>query len=80
MAARDGLRSRWYYTVEVRLLSLALMKIKRDENSIELVPETDFEKECLMCLQKHPIKSVQWEDSWERKGNLIFTLKTDLWE
>lgn len=49
---------------------LHFMKVIKRENGIELVPETDFEKECLSHIYSKGISKIEWTDSWERKGNL----------
>lgn len=54
------------------------MKIIRHENAVELVPESDFEREALKFLKSSVGNGkVEWTDSWEQSGNLKFEKAPD---
>lgn len=44
------------------------MKIKKTEHGIELIPETPFEKECLVHLARQNSITVKFEDQWDQTG------------
>ncbi len=50
------------------------MKVVRHENGIDLVPESDFEREALKSIWHEKVK-MDWEDSWNQKGN--FQIRQD---
>lgn len=52
------------------------MKVEQTENSIKLVAETDFERECLKRLRSSTIKSKEFEDSWNQRGPLVISFPT----
>lgn len=45
------------------------MKVIVHENSIELVPETEFEKQSLKQIAGKPVVT-KWTDDWNQTGNL----------
>jgi hypothetical protein len=53
------------------------MKIERTEHSIKLLPESEFEKECLNILRNSSIKSKEFSDAWNGTGPLIISFPTD---
>lgn len=44
------------------------MKVEKRENGITLIPESDFEIECLKWMKKEVIEKMYFEDNWEQKG------------
>jgi hypothetical protein len=54
------------------------MKVIRSEHGIELIPETEFEKECLRLIANRAVTPV-WTDSWNRSGNLKIEAKEPDW-
>lgn len=55
---------------------IKIMKIERTEYSVKLLPESQFERECLKLLKDSSIKSKQFEDAWNGTGPLIITFPT----
>jgi hypothetical protein len=45
------------------------MKVIKHENGIELVPESESERQCLKHIDGKKL-TVTWTDAWERMGNL----------
>lgn len=54
------------------------MKVIAHENGIELVPETEFEKQCLKKIA-HETVSMKWTDEWNQSGNLKIEAKDNDW-
>jgi hypothetical protein len=54
------------------------MKVIRHEDGITLVPESDYERECLKVIYGKALKTV-YEDSWNRTGNLKLEFNADPW-
>jgi hypothetical protein len=54
------------------------MKVIKHENGIELVPETDFEIECLRHIANRSIHA-EWTDKWDSSGNLKVEFPKDSW-
>ena len=46
------------------------MKVVRENDKVVLKPENNFEKEALRSIKERRIKSINWTDFWEQKGNL----------
>ena len=75
--------------LEVRLLLGALvllqydiihsMKVIKKEDGIDLVPETEFEKECIKHIAGKTI-TAKFEDSWNRTGNLEIKFEAHKWD
>ncbi len=55
------------------------MTVIKHETGIELVPENEFERECLNHIANKPV-AAQWTDSWERKGNLKLEFPKHEWD
>ena len=55
------------------------MTITKRENGISLVPETEFEKECLRHIYGKALKT-QWEDNWNQTGGLEITFEPHPWD
>lgn len=45
------------------------MTVIRHENAIELVPESEYERECLKLISGKSV-SANWTDRWEQNGNM----------
>jgi hypothetical protein len=45
-----------------------LMTIQLGENSIKLIPESEWEKEALQRLKNRGINKMQFQDEWNREG------------
>lgn len=56
------------------------MRVSADEHEVRLRPENHWEREQLERLQKHGVESVQWEDAWDQKGDLVLTLSQHPWD
>lgn len=56
------------------------MKCKKTQYGIELIPENNFEIECLKHLFDHKPVSVVFEDNWNNTGNLIVQGKPHPWD
>lgn len=54
------------------------MKVEETENSIKLVPETEFEKRQLVSLRRKTIEKVEFEDDWRYRGYLEISFKERL--
>lgn len=54
------------------------MKVIETEDTIELIPESEFEKEKLKRIANKTVKT-EWSDSWDSKGNLIIRLPCEDW-
>jgi hypothetical protein len=56
------------------------MKIEKQENSIRLIPENDWEKSALkeLSLQRQ-IESMQFQDDWDLKGYLQLNFPSRDW-
>lgn len=52
------------------------MKVKKREDGIDLVPESNFERDCLKDLKGRSIKKIYFEDKWESSGNLLVDFNT----
>ena len=55
------------------------MKIIKHENKIELVPESEFDKECLKFISSYGPIYAEWTDKREETGNLILQNLYDDW-
>lgn len=53
------------------------MKIEKREDGINLIPESDFELECLRWMKNEIVARMQFENAWERKGKLIIDFDND---
>jgi len=49
---------------------VSVMKVVRENDKVVLKPENNFEKEALRSIKERRIKSINWTDFWEQKGNL----------
>lgn len=56
------------------------MKCKKTEYGIELIPESQFEKDCLRHLYTRQPVTAKFEDEWDCKGNLILEGKPHPWD
>ncbi len=56
------------------------MKCKKTEYGIELIPETDFEIDCLKHLHSKKTIKIHFEDTWDCKGNLILEATPHPWD
>lgn len=56
------------------------MKCKKTEYGIELIPETDFERDCLRHVQEQVNVTLQFEDAWNRTGNLKIEGQPHHWD
>ena len=56
------------------------MKCKKTEYGIELVSETDYERECLKHLERQRSVTIKFEDLWNKSGNLQIAGKPDPWD
>lgn len=75
--------------LEVRILLGALvflqydiihsMKVIKKEDGIDLVPETEFERECVKHIAGKSI-TAKFEDSWNRTGNLEIKFEIHTWD
>ena len=50
------------------------MKVIKHENGVDLIPETDFEKECIKHISNKQL-TAEFEDNWDQKGNLQLRFK-----
>ncbi|NJL70975.1 MAG: hypothetical protein HC888_04830 [Candidatus Competibacteraceae bacterium] len=53
------------------------MKVKREEESIEITPESDFEIECLKLLARKVIQKKNFVDDWHQTGPFRITFAPD---
>lgn len=44
------------------------MKIEKQETSIRLLPENEWEREALKDLRKKGAEKIEFQDDWDRKG------------
>ncbi len=51
------------------------MRLERAENSIGLVPETQFEIDCLKELRTREIISKEFDDAWNQRGALYINFR-----
>lgn len=56
------------------------MKCKKTEHGIELIPENDFDAECLRHLERQTNVSIKFEDTWNKSGNLHLEGKGHPWD
>jgi len=56
------------------------MKCKKTQYGIELIPENDFEVECLKHLFNHKPISASFTDNWNNSGNLIIQWQPHPWD
>ncbi len=59
------------------------MKIKAEERSVTLVPESEWEHDQLRRLKYSPIKTKQfeheWEGAWGAQGGLVLDFGEEDW-
>ena len=55
------------------------MKVKATEQSVILVPESEWEREQLKRIQQHGVQKVRFEDAWEQTGGLEVIIQTNDW-
>lgn len=55
------------------------MKIKKLELGVELIPENDYERECLKHIANKQVV-VKFEDSWDQSGNLSIKFSPHPWD
>lgn len=53
------------------------MKIINHEHAVELVPDTEYERQALERLKNRDIQNLDWTDSWNRNGNLKINFRED---
>jgi hypothetical protein len=56
------------------------MKCKKTEYGVELIPETDHERECLKHLERQSSVTITFEDTWNKTGNLQIEGKPHPWD
>lgn len=56
------------------------MKIELQEKSIRLLPENNWEIECLNKLHQHGIDKLQFQDSWNNTGYLQLNFPIHPWD
>lgn len=56
------------------------MRIERQENSIRLVPESDWERDCLRSLKNRGIEKMEFEDYWNQVGYLQLDFTVHPWD
>lgn len=56
------------------------MKVERQQNSIRLIPESEWDKTQLKDLAKNGIESLEFKDSWNQKGYLQINYKIHPWD
>ncbi|MHC4315219.1 MAG: hypothetical protein ACYSW3_22470 [Planctomycetota bacterium] len=54
------------------------MKIEKLESGIKLIPETDFEKECLKHIANKTLKSSS-QDTWHQTGPVTLAFDGNSW-
>lgn len=54
------------------------MKVEKHEDGIELIPENEFERDCLKHIIGKRI-TAQWVNSWEPQSNLKIEFPKDEW-
>lgn len=55
------------------------MKVIKTEHGIDLIPETDFEKECIRHIAGK-ILTAKFEDDWNNSGNLEIRFQPHKWD
>lgn len=68
----QGSRNRFYKDKE--------MKCKMTECGVELIPENDYEIECLKHLERQNSVSISFQDNWDKTGNLKLEGKPHPWD
>ena len=56
------------------------MKVEQTENSVRLVPESDWEIQVLRELRKKGVESLQFQDDWECTGYLQLFYINHQWD
>lgn len=56
------------------------MKCKKTEHGVELIPESDYEKECLLHIKHQDNVKIEFEDTWNNTGNLIIQGEPHPWD
>lgn len=56
------------------------MKIERQEKSMRLIPENNWEIEALKELKNHGIEKMQFQDDWNSTGYLQLNYTTHPWD
>lgn len=56
------------------------MKIERQEKSIRLIPENNWEIDALKELRQHGIEKMQFQDDWNNTGYLQLNYTSHPWD
>ena len=53
------------------------MRLKKLEDGVEFVPETEFETECLRKLGQYRHLTAMYADTWDEKFPLVVTKRVE---
>lgn len=54
------------------------MQVIKTQYGIELIPENEFERDCLRHIANKSI-NAKWTDNWNQKDNLKIEFPADSW-
>ena len=55
------------------------MKVEKTKHGIKLIPESDWDRECLGHIDSKKV-TCHFEDQWDKKGNFLIEFEPHPWD